>query len=51
MPLNSQLPEYSFEQTIEKIIFVVKVGNVHVQDISLGFTHQQVSTFISCEYE
>ena len=47
MPLNAQLPEYSFEQTMEKVTFVVKVKNVQVQDISLGFTHQQVDFFFS----
>ena len=40
--MNAQLPEYSFDQTMDSVVVSVKVTDVKVENISLGITHQQV---------
>lgn len=42
MPLNSRLPPYSFDQTQDTMMVVVKVPGVQVANVSLGITAQQV---------
>ncbi|XP_066918454.1 protein kintoun-like [Clytia hemisphaerica] len=45
MPMNAQLPQYSFDQTIESVVVAVKVPNVKVENISRYHTPTGLSEF------